>query len=72
MNLCVYGMAGEYTGHGVTQKDMGKSISPCPAINKGNATNLPDNQLNLPPFVFSCMRLYPSKEVCQRVGAAGM
>lgn len=72
MNWCVYGMAEEYTGHGVTQKERGKPISPCPGINDGNATNLADNQVNPPPFVISCMCLHPRNKVCQRVGAAGV
>lgn len=45
--ICVYGMSGACTGHGATQKDRGKSISPCPGI---NAANLPDSQLNPPPI----------------------
>lgn len=61
-------MAGEYTGHGATQTDRGKSISPCPGINDGNVTKPPDNQLNPTPV---CLFLYVSPPLQQSLPEGG-
>lgn len=61
-------MAGEYTGHGATQTEGGKSITPAPGISDSKVTNPPDNQLNPTPI---CLFLYVPPPLQQSLPEGG-